>query len=329
MTALSFTGPIFVTMGATLFLGEMVRIRRIMAIAVGFVGALIILRPGLVDVSLGAMLALVSALSIRSRHLIVKKMTETEQASAIVFWMVMLQAPIAFVPMLFLGMADGRSLALSLGHGAVGNGGTCSLHSRRRPCRDHQPAAAGIRQAAFGRLAWLVFSEWPDIWIWIGGSVIFARPPISPGASDGAPACHPRGQGRGRNASLAFTAQWIGTSGSNTVRSPSVCPVIRHRLRRGGAHQRHRAGIDRNAVERCPMPRNETFQPVERASFSKTCARQASVLGAVTPAQPQVASLAESRCGALSVPRKKDGSPEVAAATRARRCVSRLATGRQ
>ncbi|MEC7237251.1 MAG: DMT family transporter, partial [Pseudomonadota bacterium] len=60
MTALSFTGPIFVTVGAALFLGEVIRIRRIMAIAVGFVGALIILRPGLVEVSVGAMLALVS-----------------------------------------------------------------------------------------------------------------------------------------------------------------------------------------------------------------------------------------------------------------------------
>ena len=37
MTALSFTGPIFVTVGAALFLGEVIRIRRIMAIAVGFV----------------------------------------------------------------------------------------------------------------------------------------------------------------------------------------------------------------------------------------------------------------------------------------------------
>ena len=50
-----------------------------MAIAVGFVGALIILRPGLVDVSLGAMLALVSALSIAAATLIVKKMTETSR----------------------------------------------------------------------------------------------------------------------------------------------------------------------------------------------------------------------------------------------------------
>ena len=102
MTALTFTSPIFVTIGAALFLGEVIRIRRMAAIAVGFIGALIILRPGLVEVSTGAMLALVSALTIAIASLIVKKMTETESASAIVFWMVMMQAPIALVSELFI-----------------------------------------------------------------------------------------------------------------------------------------------------------------------------------------------------------------------------------
>ena len=102
MTALTFTSPIFVTIGAALFLGEVIRLRRMAAIAVGLLGALIILRPGFVDVSTGAMLALVSALSIAIASLIVKRMTDTESASAIVFWMVMMQAPIALMPALFI-----------------------------------------------------------------------------------------------------------------------------------------------------------------------------------------------------------------------------------
>ena len=56
MTSLTFTGPIFVTIGAAL-LGEAIRIRRLIAIGVGFIGALIILRPGFVDISTGAILA--------------------------------------------------------------------------------------------------------------------------------------------------------------------------------------------------------------------------------------------------------------------------------
>ena len=54
MTALSFTGPLFVTIGAVLFLGEIIRARRIAAIAVGFLGTLIILQPGFTEISVGA-----------------------------------------------------------------------------------------------------------------------------------------------------------------------------------------------------------------------------------------------------------------------------------
>ena len=56
MTALSFTGPLFVTIGAVLFLGEIIRARRIAAIAVGFLGTLTILQPGFTEISVGALM---------------------------------------------------------------------------------------------------------------------------------------------------------------------------------------------------------------------------------------------------------------------------------
>lgn len=176
MTALSFTGPIFVTIGAAMFLGEVIRIRRMVAIGFGFVGAMIILRPGFADISLGTMLALASALSIAGASLVVKKMTETESATAIVFWMVMMQAPLALVPAAFVwewptpeawvylwGMALSGTAAHVLFTRAVGLVEITSL----------QPLEFAKLPFAVG-LAWLVFAEWPDIWIWIGGSVIFA-----------------------------------------------------------------------------------------------------------------------------------------------------------
>ena len=71
MTALSFTTPLFVTIGAVLFLGEVIRARRIAAIGVGFLGTLIILQPGVVYVTGGALLALVHALTIAMASVIV------------------------------------------------------------------------------------------------------------------------------------------------------------------------------------------------------------------------------------------------------------------
>jgi drug/metabolite transporter (DMT)-like permease len=176
MTALTFTSPIFVTIGAALFLGEVIRMRRMAAIAVGFLGALIILRPGFVEISTGAMLALVSALTIAIASLIVKKMTETESASAIVFWMVMMQAPIALVPTLFVwqwptaeawvylwGMALSGTAAHILLTRAFGMVEITSL----QPLEFAKLPFAVV-------LAWMVFAEWPDIWIWLGGAIIFA-----------------------------------------------------------------------------------------------------------------------------------------------------------
>ena len=54
ITALGFTGPIFVTIGAALFLGEDVRLRRWLAVIVGFIGAMIIIRPGFVGAASSA-----------------------------------------------------------------------------------------------------------------------------------------------------------------------------------------------------------------------------------------------------------------------------------
>ena len=84
MTALSFTTPLFVTIGAVVFLGEVIRTRRIIAICIGFLGAIIILQPGFVELTLGTLLALVSALNIAMASLIVKSLTRSESQQAIV-----------------------------------------------------------------------------------------------------------------------------------------------------------------------------------------------------------------------------------------------------
>ena len=176
MTALSFTGPIFVTIGAAMFLGEVIRIRRMVAIGFGFVGAMIILRPGFADISIGTMLALASALSIAGASLVVKKMTETESATAIVFWMVMMQAPIALVPMLFVWEMPTAQTWLWLW--IVALAGTAAHVLFTRACS--MVEITSLQPLEFAKLpfavilAWLVFDELPDMFIWIGGAIIFS-----------------------------------------------------------------------------------------------------------------------------------------------------------
>ena len=110
-TSLAFTAPLFAVLLAICFLGEKVGLRRWTAIVIGFAGALVILQPGFSEVSLGAFLALASALSIAMAVLLVKKMTATETSMSIVFWMVMMQAPIALVPRMMVVARPPRSSA--------------------------------------------------------------------------------------------------------------------------------------------------------------------------------------------------------------------------
>ncbi|MEK9717853.1 MAG: DMT family transporter, partial [Candidatus Puniceispirillum sp.] len=176
MTALSFTSPLFITIGAVLFLGEVIRARRIAALAVGMCGTLIILQPGITAVSTGALLALSSAVAIAMASLIVKKLTATETPEAIVTWMVVMQAPIALVPALGVwqwptaaewGFLWGMALAGTIGHQCLTRAYRLVDITALQPLEFVKLPFAVI-------LAWIVFAEWPDIWTFVGGAIIFA-----------------------------------------------------------------------------------------------------------------------------------------------------------
>lgn len=84
VTAIGYTAPIFVTIGAALFLGERLQFRRIFAVGMGFVGTLIILRPGFETVSLGQLAQLTAAPLFACSFLLAKKLTDRENPAAIV-----------------------------------------------------------------------------------------------------------------------------------------------------------------------------------------------------------------------------------------------------
>ncbi len=96
-TALSFTAPLFATIMAALVLGETVRRRRWSATLAGFVGVLIVLRPGIGGIGIGEVLALSGAFLTALVIIIVKQMSRTEPSNAIVAYMVLLLTPMSFV----------------------------------------------------------------------------------------------------------------------------------------------------------------------------------------------------------------------------------------
>ncbi len=85
VTAIGYTAPIYVTIGAALFLGEPLALRRILAVVVAFAGALIILRPGLHEVSSGQLAQLCAAPLFATSFLLAKSFTRGEDPAVIVF----------------------------------------------------------------------------------------------------------------------------------------------------------------------------------------------------------------------------------------------------
>ena len=173
--ALTFAGPLFATVGAALVLGETVRARRWIAIVVGFVGVLIVLRPGAVPISLGAGLVLFSTMSFAGVTLLVKKMSATERTATVVFYQ-SLFVMVATLPLALWVWAPPTlfSLALLATLGALCTAGWLCF-TRAFALAD----ASAILPLEFTRLpfvallAYIVFGEVPDERAWIGAAVIF------------------------------------------------------------------------------------------------------------------------------------------------------------
>ena len=75
VTAMGYLNPVFVTLGAALFLGETLRLRRLIAVAVAILGALIVLRPGVREVSPGHLAMIGAALFFAASYLMAKRLT--------------------------------------------------------------------------------------------------------------------------------------------------------------------------------------------------------------------------------------------------------------
>jgi drug/metabolite transporter (DMT)-like permease len=176
ITALGFTGPIFVTIGAALFLSEKVRLRRWIAVMVGFIGAMIIIRPGFSDIHIGVICILVSTPIFSASNLISKALARTDSATTIVIWQNIVIVVCAFpVALWFWQTPTLVDIFWFLLAGAAGTlGHICQQ-------RGYQLADITLLQPiGFLSLIWntilgyFLFFQKPDIWTFIGAAVIFA-----------------------------------------------------------------------------------------------------------------------------------------------------------
>lgn len=176
ITALGFTGPIFVTIGAAMFLGEKVRMRRWMAVLVGFAGAMIIIRPGVGDLGLGAICILISTPIFSASNLISKALARTETANKIVIWqhltILVFACPVALYFWQTPGPTDllwfvAAGLCGTLGHICQQNGYQLADITLLQPI--------GFLSLLWNALlGYFLFFQQPDVWTFVGAAVIFA-----------------------------------------------------------------------------------------------------------------------------------------------------------
>jgi drug/metabolite transporter (DMT)-like permease len=97
VTAIGFSTPVFTALGAILIFHEKVKIRRMLAILAGFVGTLIILRPGFQTIEAGSLAQLIAAFCFAGSFLFAKQMTRS-QSSGDILVMLTIFCTLALLP---------------------------------------------------------------------------------------------------------------------------------------------------------------------------------------------------------------------------------------
>ena len=174
VTAMNYLSPIYVTLGAALFLGERLAMRRIIAVGVAFLGALIILRPGLREISPGHFAMIGTAILFAGSYLMAKRMSGQVNA-AVVVGMLSITVTLALAPFAWMVWVPPTATQIFwlfwVAAFATAGHYTMTLAFAAAPVTVTQPVT-------FLQLVWavalgaLVFGEAVDGFVVLGGLVI-------------------------------------------------------------------------------------------------------------------------------------------------------------
>ncbi len=174
--ALNFAAPLFLTALSVPLLSEKVGIHRWSAVAVGFVGVLVIVRPSQDMLQLGAMVALSAALAQSFAMIAIRQLSSSESANTIVFYFTLTTTLLCALTLPFAWRTpDLHGFVLLVMTGLVG--GSAQLFMTRAytlaPAAVIAPFnyASIIWAALFG---WLLWHEVPDWHVIAGAAIVVA-----------------------------------------------------------------------------------------------------------------------------------------------------------
>jgi drug/metabolite transporter (DMT)-like permease len=174
--AIEFTVPLWTAILATVLLGERMSGLRALAVALGFVGILVILRPGIAMVSPTALDVQGSAVAYALSHIFTKRLSATETPLAILFYMTVIQLPLALVPSLSGWVWPSAKLWPWVGVVAVTalSAHYCLTRAFRLADATIVVSMDFLRLPLIAMVGFLFYGEPLQIWVLVGALIVFA-----------------------------------------------------------------------------------------------------------------------------------------------------------
>lgn len=175
LQALQFTVPLFTILMVTIFLKEYVGPHRWMATALGFVGALIIIRPGFVDLSTGTIAVVLSAICYAASQTSTKSLSNTDSPNAILLYMSVIFIPVSAIPTIYVWVTPdwGDAVPIIL-LGLFGyTAHACIIRAFAAADASFVMPFDFLRLPIAAAFGFFLYSENPDVWVWVGGAIIF------------------------------------------------------------------------------------------------------------------------------------------------------------
>lgn len=197
MVALSMTGPFFILIGATLFLGERLTLQRLGATIAGFIGAVMVSQAGTEQFTIASLLPVLAALCWGAVSVITKYLSRDEAPESLTLYMLVLITPNHFLIGLILGiaiavlpagilpagLATGFDFALPMGDalGLIALLGLVTAAAQYLLSLAYKVADAtylqpfdDLKLPLNTLLGWIVLSQIPALWFWPGAALILA-----------------------------------------------------------------------------------------------------------------------------------------------------------
>ncbi len=176
LVSIEFTMPIWIAIMAAFFLGERMTVWKIVAIVLGLIGVLVIVRPAVATVNPGQVIALAAALGFGISIILIKSLTRTESSLRIIFWMIVVQSAAGLIPAIYLWQWPTAQVWIWLVMVAF-----CGTFSHFCMARALLYADATVvvpmdflRVPLSAIIGWLLYAEQIDVYTALGAALILA-----------------------------------------------------------------------------------------------------------------------------------------------------------